>query len=123
MTRDTTGVNGNPMTLVHGDEIFFRSEDVRLIGSLVEAIAGDLSSLELIGASKPAIDHYGRILLTRLRRIPGIQLEAYLPTGVESLVDEFNAALSAISMAEATSGGNRERAIKVFISKIGRAHV
>lgn len=116
MTRDTTGVNGNPMTLVHGDEIFFRSEDVRLIGSLVEAIAGDLSSLELIGASKPAIDHYGRILLTRLRRIPGIQLEAYLPTGVESLVDEFNAALSAISMAEATSGGNRERAIKVFIS-------
>ncbi len=101
---------------MRGGEIFFREEDAHLINSLAEAIAGDLTSLELIGASKPAIDHYSRILLTRLREIPNIQLEAYLPTGVESLVDQFNAALSSISMAEATSSSNREKAIKVFIS-------
>ena len=116
MTGDTRGASDIAMSLVQGDEIFFREEDVHLISSLAEAIAGDLTSLELIGASKPAIDHYGRILLTRLRQIPNIQLEAYLPTGVESLVDQFNAALSSISMAEATSGSNREKAIKVFIS-------
>ena len=116
MTIDATGANDKSTSLVQGDEIFFRAEDAHLIGSLVDALAGDLTSLELSGASNAAIDHYGRILLTRLRQIPGIQLEAYLPTGVESLVDQFNAALSSISMAEATSGGNRERAIKVFIS-------
>ena len=116
MTGDTRGASDIAMSLVQGDEIFFREEDVHLISSLAEAIAGDLTSLELIGASKPAIDHYGRILLTRLRQIPNIQLEAYLPTGVESLVDQFNAALSSISMAEATGGSNREKAIKVFIS-------
>ena len=116
MTRDASGVNDKAIALVQGDEIFFRAEDAHLIDSLAMAIAGDLTSLELIGASKPAIDHYGRILLTRLRQIPNVQLEAYLPTGVESLVDQFNAALSSISMAEATGGGNPANTIKVFIS-------
>lgn len=116
MTGDSRGASDNAMSLVQGDEIFFRAEDAHLIDSLAEAIAGDLTSLELIGVSKPAIDHYGRILLTRLRQIPNIQLEAYLPTGVESLVDQFNAALSSITMAEATSGSNREKGVKVFIS-------
>ena len=116
MTSDPTAASDNTMVPIQDDEIFFRAEDARLIGRLAEEIAGDLTSLELIGDSQSAIDHYGRILLTRLRQVPNIQLEAYTPTSVESLIGQFNAALSSISMAEATRGGNREKTVKVFIA-------
>ena len=46
MTGDTRGASDIAMSLVQGDEIFFREEDVHLISSLAEAIAGDLTSLE-----------------------------------------------------------------------------
>ena len=116
MKSESSTVQGDAASLVQGEDIFFRAEDIQFANGIADAIAGDLTSLELIGTSAAAINHYGRLLLKRLRQQPNIELEAYLPTGVESLVDQFNAALSSISMADATRGPNPDRPVKVFIS-------
>ena len=76
------GAGTNASSLVQGEDLFFRIEDIEFANGIADAIAGDLTSLELIGHSKAAIDHYGRLLLKRLRQHPNIVLEAYLPTGV-----------------------------------------
>ncbi len=116
MKTDPTLLRAGGSALVQGDDIFFRPEDIQFVNSIADALGGDLTSLELIGSSKTAIDHYGRMLIKRLRQHPNIELEAYLPTGVESLVDQFNAALASISMAEATGATNPDKPVKVFIS-------
>ncbi len=116
MKSESSTVQGDAASLVQGEDIFFRAEDIQFANGIADAIAGDLTSLELIGTSAAAINHYGRLLLKRLRQHPNIELEAYLPTGVESLVDQFNVALSSISMADATRGPNPDRPVKVFIS-------
>jgi len=116
MKSESSTVQGDAASLVQGEDIFFRAEDIQFANGIADAIASDLTSLELIGNSAAAINHYGRLLLKRLRQHPNIELEAYLPTGVESLVDQFNVALSSISMADATRGPNPDRPVKVFIS-------
>ena len=116
MSVEGLGAGTNASSLVQGEDLFFRTEDIEFANGIADAIAGDLTSLELIGHSRAAIDHYGRLLLKRLRQHPNIVLEAYLPTGVESLVDQFNAALSSITMSEATGGTNTQKPVKVFIS-------
>ena len=116
MKSESSTVQGDAASLVQGEDIFFRAEDIQFANGIADAIADDLTSLELIGTSAAAINHYGRLLLKRLRQQPNIELEAYLPTGVESLVDQFNVALSSISMADATRGPNPDRPVKVFIS-------
>ena len=116
MKSESSTVQGDAASLVQGEDIFFRAEDIQFANGIADAIADDLTSLELIGTSAAAINHYGRLLLKRLRQHPNIELEAYLPTGVESLVDQFNVALSSISMADATRGPNPDRPVKVFIS-------
>ena len=116
MKSESSTAQGDAASLVQGEDIFFRAEDIQFANGIADAIADDLTSLELIGTSAAAINHYGRLLLKRLRQQPNIELEAYLPTGVESLVDQFNVALSSISMADATRGPNPDRPVKVFIS-------
>ena len=116
MSGMAAGAEDDAGSLVQGEDLFFRTEDIEFANGIADAIAGDLTSLELIGHSRAVIDHYGRLLLKRLRQHPNIVLEAYLPTGVESLVDQFNAALSSITMAEATGGTNTQKPVKVFIS-------
>jgi hypothetical protein len=96
MKSESSTVQGDAASLVQGEDIFFRAEDIQFANGIADAIADDLTSLELIGTSAAAINHYGRLLLKRLRQHPNIELEAYLPTGVESLVDQFNVALSSI---------------------------
>ena len=92
MSGEDSGARADTSSLVQGEDLFFRTED------------------------SAAIDHYGRMLLKRLRQHPNLVLEAYLPVGVESLVDQFNAALSSISMSEATGSTNTAKPVKVFIS-------
>ena len=116
MSGEDLGARADTSSLVQGEDLFFRTEDIEFANGIADAIAGDLTSLELIGHSRAAIDHYGRMLLKRLRQHPNIVLEAYLPMGVESLVDQFNAALSSITMSEATGSTNTTKPVKVFIS-------
>ena len=116
MSGEDSGARADTSSLVQGEDLFFRTEDIEFANGIADAIAGDLTSLELIGHSSAAIDHYGRMLLKRLRQHPNLVLEAYLPVGVESLVDQFNAALSSISMSEATGSTNTAKPVKVFIS-------
>ena len=116
MSGEDSGARADTSSLVQGEDLFFRTEDIEFANGIADAIAGDLTSLELIGHSRAAIDHYGRMLLKRLRQHPNLELEAYLPVGVESLVDQFNAALSSISMSEATGSTNTAKPVKVFIS-------
>ena len=116
MSGEDSGARADTSSLVQGEDLFFRTEDIEFANGIADAIAGDLTSLELIGQSSAAIDHYGRLLLKRLRQHPNLVLEAYLPVGVESLVDQFNAALSSISMSEATGSTNTAKPVKVFIS-------
>jgi hypothetical protein len=116
MSGEDLGARADTSSLVQGEDLFFRAEDIEFANGIADAIAGDLTSLELIGHSRAAIDHYGRLLLKRLRQHPNLELEAYLPMGVESLVDQFNAALSSISMSEATGSTNTAKPVKVFIS-------
>jgi hypothetical protein len=116
MSGEDSGARADTSSLVQGEDLFFRTEDIEFANGIADAIAGDLTSLELIGHSRAVIDHYGRLLLKRLRQHPNLELEAYLPMGVESLVDQFNAALSSITMSEATGSTNTAKPVKVFIS-------
>jgi len=84
-----------------GADIFFRSKDKERFRLSLEAVKNGERGLALIGANEGVLDHYSRILVSRLREIPGFNLEVFLPNDTDSLLNRFNQILAKMTMEQA----------------------
>ena len=50
------------------------------------------------------LDHYGRLVINKLRKMTELQIEVFLPQNTEALLDRFNQILSGLSLEDARNG-------------------
>lgn len=100
---------------IGGDGIFLRSSDRRRFDYVMRALREDSLSLALSSDNEGVLDHYGRMVLTRLRKTEGLQIEVFLPQNTEQLLERFNQILTGISLDDArkTEGSPAPRRVLI----------
>ena len=101
------------------NDLYFRPFDKARLDRLTEAIVQEKLSAALVSESEGLLDHYGRILVQRLRERNGINVEVYYPNSTEALITRFNKILENISVDSATKTVNSnapQRALVAFDS-------
>ena len=84
------------------NDLYFRPFDKARLDRLTEAIVQEKLSAALVSESEGLLDHYGRILVQRLRERNGLNVEVYYPNSTEALITRFNKILENISVDAAT---------------------
>ena len=67
------------------------------------------------------LDHYGRLVLAKLRKTPGLQVEVCLPQNTEQLLERFNQLLSDISIEDARNAENSTAPRRVLLAHDAKA--
>ena len=83
------------------NDLYFRPFDKARLDRLTEAIVQEKLSAALVSESEGLLDHYGRILVQRLRERNGLNVEVYYPNST-ALITRFNKILENISVDAAT---------------------
>jgi len=82
--------------------LFFRVADRMRLEGYVAALVDDNMSLSLVSGHEAILDHYGRLLVARLREAaPHIGLEVYFPASADALITRFNEVLQSYSIEDA----------------------
>ena len=97
-------------------DLFFRPFDKARLDRLTEAIVQENLSAALVSESEGLLDHYGRILVQRLREINGLNVEVYYPNSTEALITRFNKILENISVDAATKTINSNAPQRVLVA-------
>lgn len=91
MSNDTVGNDG----------IFLRASDRRRFDYVMRAVRESSLSLALSSDNDGVLDHYGRLVLGKLRKTDGLQVEVFLPQNTEQLLERFNQILADLSLEDA----------------------
>ena len=82
--------------------LFFRVADRMRLEGYVAALVDDNMSLSLVSGHDAILDHYGKLLVARLREAaPHIGLEVYFPASADALITRFNEVLQSYSIEDA----------------------
>lgn len=93
-----------------------RTADRMRIEGCINALTREGLSLALQCQSEALLDHYVRLMLTRLREATAMhQVDVYFPANTESLLDRFNAVLSDQSLGDATRNPSDELPVRVWV--------
>jgi len=98
-----------------GGDIFYRQKDRQRLEYAVDALVNKEMGLAVIATHETVLDHYGRMVLTRLRKHKNFQLEVLLPTDTESLIERFNSMLAAMSVQQATQPAEPSTTVKLLV--------
>ena len=98
-----------------GGDIFFRMKDKKRLAEAVDAIVENDLGVALIGSNEVILDHYCRMLVTRMRDVDRFQLEVFLPLTTESLLTRFNDMLTAITMEQAVRPPASEQPVRLLV--------
>jgi len=82
-------------------EIFFRAADVTRFNRVFDAIVDEAQHVLMTSHYDGVIDHYGKLMLNRLKMRSGLAVETYMPASTEALVARFNELVNQMSMEEA----------------------
>jgi septal ring-binding cell division protein DamX len=82
-------------------EIFFRGSDTSRFQRVFDAVVDDAQHLLVTSHYDGVIDHYGKMMLNRLKMRSGMAVETYMPASTEALVTRFNELVNSMSMEEA----------------------
>ena len=96
--------------------LYFRPFDKARLDRLTEAIISENLSAALISESEGLLDHYGKILVQRLRGSAGLNVEVYYPNSTEALLARFNKILEKISVDSATRTRNSTAPQRVLVA-------
>ena len=96
--------------------LFFRPFDKARLDRLVDAINKEMLSAALISDSEGLLDHYGRILVKKLREIGNLEVEVYYPNSTEALLNRFNKILEDISIDSAVTSKKSTAPHKVLVA-------
>ena len=83
--------------LLAGD-YFFRASDADRMTRVAHDLMDARKHLLITGMFDGIVDHYGQILLKRLKTNPGLIVEMFLPSSIESMVERFNELLAQMDM-------------------------
>ena len=98
-----------------GGDIFFRSKDKNRLAEALEGIVENDLSVALIGSNEVVLDHYCRMLVTRMREVARFSLEVFLPLTTESLLTRFNDMLAEISLEQAARPPSPEQPVRLLV--------
>ena len=82
-------------------EIFFRGSDISRFQRVFDAVVDGAQHLLVTSHYDGVIDHYGKMMLNRLKMRSGMAVETYMPASTEALVTRFNELVNSMSMEEA----------------------
>lgn len=89
-------------TIAGAQPLFFRVADRMRLEGYVAALIDDNMSLSVVSNHDAILDHYGKLLVARLREAaPHMGLEVYFPASAEALITRFNEVLQAYSIEDA----------------------
>lgn len=96
-------------------DLFFRLADHLQLEACVQAVA-EGKTVVLHSASAGLLDHYGQILVQRLRqRLPETPTEIFFPTHADALIARFNEVLLNVSVDAATQPPSGEPPAKLWV--------
>ncbi len=100
---------------VGSDGIFLRASDRRRFDYVMRSLRENSLSLALSSDNEGVLDHYGRMVLARLRKTEGLQIEVFLPQNTEQLLERFNQILAGVSLEDArrTEGSPAPRRVLI----------
>lgn len=100
---------------VGSDGIFLRASDRRRFDYVMRSLRENSLSLALSSDNEGVLDHYGRMVLARLRKTEGLQVEVFLPQNTEQLLERFNQILAGVSIEDArrTEGSPAPRRVLI----------
>lgn len=111
MSNDTVGNDG----------IFLRASDRRRFDYVLRAIRDNSLSLALSADNDGVLDHYGRLVLGKLRKTDGLQVEVFLPQNTEQLLERFNQILADLSLEDARRAEGSPAPRRVLIAHDAKA--
>ena len=82
-------------------DIFFRGSDIERFQRVFDAVVDDSQHLLMTSDFDGVIDHYGKMMLNRLKMRSGLAVETYMPASTEALVNRFNELVDSMSVEEA----------------------
>ena len=111
MSNDTVGSDG----------IFLRAADRRRFDYVMRAVREESLSFSLSSDNDGVLDHYGRLVINKLRKTEGLQIEVFLPQNTEALLERFNQILADISIEDARKAENSPAPRRVLIAHDAKA--
>jgi hypothetical protein len=96
-------------------EIFFRDSDITRFQRVFDAVVDDSQHLLVTSQFDGVIDHYGKMMLNRLKMRSGLAVETYMPASTEALVARFNELLDSMSVEEARGENESEAPGRIIV--------
>ena len=106
---------------VGNDGIFLRAADRARFDYLMRAIREDSASMALSSDSDGVLDHYGRLVLAKLRKTDGLQIEVFLPQNPEALLERYNQILADLSIEDARKASGSPAPRRVLLAHDAKA--
>ena len=113
--------NPDMAELIGADGIFLRTADHRRFDYVLRGIREESLSLSLSSDNDGLLDHYGRLLINKLRKTEGLQVEIFLPQNTEALLDRFNQILADLSIDEARNAQTSQAPRRVLLAHDAKA--
>jgi len=107
--------------LIGPDGIFLRTADRKRFDYVLRGVREDSLSLALSSDNDGLLDHYGRLLINKLRRSDGLQIEVFLPQNTEALLERFNQILADLSIDEARNAETSQAPRRVLLAHDAKA--
>ena len=96
-------------------EACLRTSDRMRLEGLVHGLQHDGMNVLLTSERTTLVDHYGRLLVRRLRAQPQLQVEVIFPTTTDMLLGRFNQWLAEIPLAQAQAAATPGSLVRVFV--------
>ena len=96
-------------------DIFLSSKDNQNFKKIFQAIANGQANIAIISNKTSLIDHYGQILISRLRKLENLRIEVYFPSNTETLINRFNQILANITVAEARGEADTSEPDRILV--------
>ena len=98
-----------------GGDIFFRPKDKKRLAEAVDAIVEKDLGVAIIGSNEVVLDHYGRMLVARMRKVERFQLDVFVPVTTDSVLTRFNKMLAEISLEQAAKPPLEGQAVRLLV--------
>jgi len=113
--------NPDMAELIGAEGIFLRTADRRRFDYVLRGVREESLSLSLSSDNDGLLDHYGRLLINKLRKSDGLHVEVFLPQNTEALLDRFNQILADISIDEARNAQTSQAPRRVLLAHDAKA--
>ena len=96
-------------------EIFFRDSDITRFQRVFDTVVDDSQHFLMTSHFDGVIDHYGKMMLNRLKMRSGLAVETYMPASTEALVTRFNELVDSMSVEEARGENESEASGRIIV--------